>query len=337
MGSLVEAGGPLTTEGIADSVPKGVPDVHRSRIRCNLDERGGLGVGKRARFDFGAAIEHRASSPQAGSRPLALSCSSRSRRSSDISRRVIAWNRRQEDEEPVAGAQDDVSAKGRGPPSLRHRGGNRSGGKAQGVKVRLIAHAVLGQAHLDEFISFERHRRRGEAGPPSRSAEEGLSHFDDHGRASNSEHRVEALSHRLARASCAVRMSLVGSQLLREGTGPDLISEARTAGLEGAKRTAAWIPLCHPIRIDAIRGEITTKETEATITATAEMIERTVGEMESLTACACVALSLVRAVLSVNPGVRVDDLVLLHKSGGWPGTWNRERAASRLRSFMAFS
>ncbi len=155
------------------------------------------------------------------------------------------------------------------------------------------------------------------------SAERGLSHLDDHGRASMVNVVSKPPTHRVARASCAVRMSPAGSRLLREGTGPDLISEARAAGLEGAKRTAAWIPLCHPIRIDAIRVDVTTGEREATITATAETVERTGVEMEALTACACTALALVRAVLPVDPGVRVDDLVLLHKSGGRSGTWNR--------------
>ena len=48
--------------------------------------------------------------------------------------------------------------------------------------------------------------------------------------------------------------------------------------------------------------------------------------MEALTACACAGLSVVRAVLSVDPSARVEDLVLLHKSGGRSGTWNRSPA-----------
>jgi cyclic pyranopterin phosphate synthase len=59
------------------------------------------------------------------------------------------------------------------------------------------------------------------------------------------------------------------------------------------------------------------------IQATAETVERTGVEMEALTACAGAALTIVGAVLAADPGVRVDDLQLLHKSGGRSGTWDR--------------
>jgi cyclic pyranopterin phosphate synthase len=128
---------------------------------------------------------------------------------------------------------------------------------------------------------------------------------------------------RVARASCRVRLHPAGGALLRAAAGADVISTARTAGLEGAMRTATLIPLCHPIRLDAVRVDVSPAEDGVTIQATAEAVERTGVEMEALTACACAALSIVRAVSSVDPGVRIDDLVLLHKSGGRSGTWDR--------------
>ncbi len=129
---------------------------------------------------------------------------------------------------------------------------------------------------------------------------------------------------RVARACCTVRASSTGLQLLRDGTaGDDIVSTARTAGLLGAKRTASFIPLCHPIHIDAVEVDITVGESGVRVEATAEAVERTGVEMEALTACACAGLSIVRAVWSVDPSARVEDLVLLHKSGGRSGTWNR--------------
>jgi cyclic pyranopterin phosphate synthase len=155
------------------------------------------------------------------------------------------------------------------------------------------------------------------------SSDRGLSHVDRRGQASMVNVVAKPPTHRVARASCAVRMGPTGAKLLRDEAGADILSTARMAGLEGAKRTAAWIPLCHPLRIDAIRVEISTGRAGVTISASAETVDRTGVEMEALTACACAALSIVRAVLALDPGVRVDDLVLLHKSGGRSGTWNR--------------
>jgi cyclic pyranopterin phosphate synthase len=151
-----------------------------------------------------------------------------------------------------------------------------------------------------------------------------FSHVDAHGRASMVNVLAKPVTHRVARASSAVVTSPDGRRLLQDpAAGAEIISAARTAALAGAKRTAGLIPLCHPIRIDAIRVDVNPSRAGVRITATAESVERTGVEMEALTACACAALTIVRAVLAVDPGVRVDDLVLEHKSGGRSGTWNR--------------
>lgn len=151
-----------------------------------------------------------------------------------------------------------------------------------------------------------------------------FSHVDEHGRVSMVNVLAKPATYRVARASCAVATSPDGRRLLSDpAAGAEIISAARTAAVAGAKRTAELIPLCHPIRIDAVRVDITVTRTGVRIAATAESVERTGVEMEALTACACAALTIVRAVLPVDPGVRVDDLVLEHKSGGRSGTWNR--------------
>ena len=159
------------------------------------------------------------------------------------------------------------------------------------------------------------------------SEDRGLSHVDAHGRAAMVNVTAKSLTRRVARACCTVRTSSAGLQLLRDGTaGDDIVSTARTAGLLGAKRAASFIPLCHPIHIDAVEVDITVGESGVYVATTAEAVERTGVEMEALTACACAGLSIVRAVLSVDPAARLDDLVLLHKSGGRSGTWDREAA-----------
>jgi cyclic pyranopterin phosphate synthase len=152
----------------------------------------------------------------------------------------------------------------------------------------------------------------------------GLSHVDEHGRASMVNVIAKVPTQRVARAACQVRVSEAGRDLLEDPlAGPDILSAARAAGLVVGKRAAAVIPLCHPIRIDSIAVEVAVRGSVVSITATAETVERTGVEMEALTACAGAALTIVGSVLAADPSVRVDDLQLLHKSGGRSGTWDR--------------
>ena len=66
---------------------------------------------------------------------------------------------------------------------------------------------------------------------------------------------------------------------------------ARIAGIAAAKRTAEWIPLCHPLPLTFI--DVTPRlckdgvEIQATVTATAQ----TGVEMEALVAASCAALT----------------------------------------------
>ena len=59
------------------------------------------------------------------------------------------------------------------------------------------------------------------------------------------------------------------------------------------------------------------------ISAVTEIVERTGVEMEALTACAVAALSLVKALVHVDPEASIEELTLWHKSGGRSGNWER--------------
>ncbi len=152
----------------------------------------------------------------------------------------------------------------------------------------------------------------------------GLSHVDEHGRASMVNVLAKAPTRRVARAACRVQVSDAGRDLLGDPlAGPEILSAARAAGLVAGKRASEVIPLCHPIRIDSLAVEVELRGSVVSIQATAETVERTGVEMEALTACAGAALTVVGALLAADPGVRVDDLQLWHKSGGRSGTWDR--------------
>jgi cyclic pyranopterin phosphate synthase len=108
------------------------------------------------------------------------------------------------------------------------------------------------------------------------------------------------------------------------------VEGARFAGIQAAKQTSSLIPLCHPIRIDGVRVDVTLGVHRIEISAVAEIVERTGVEMEALTACAFAALTLVGALMEVDPEASLEELTLWHKSGGRSGDWERQGPEGRL-------
>lgn len=64
----------------------------------------------------------------------------------------------------------------------------------------------------------------------------------------------------------------------------DVIQAATLATIQGAKKTWELIPLCHPIRLDSVKPEVTLGEEEVQIRCTVTAHERTGVEMEALMA-----------------------------------------------------
>ena len=130
---------------------------------------------------------------------------------------------------------------------------------------------------------------------------------------------------RSAHASCAV-VTNAGSSSFVTSDGTDIIHAARLAGILAAKQTAALIPLCHPLNLDDIQVDVTKSATGLDVESTVVATQHTGVEMEALTACAVTALSLVTSLLEHDRGARMDDLVLLRKTGGRSGDWGRSVA-----------
>jgi cyclic pyranopterin phosphate synthase len=128
---------------------------------------------------------------------------------------------------------------------------------------------------------------------------------------------------RRAHASCIVRTNADVSALPARADAVDVIETARLAGIQAAKQTARLIPLCHPLTLHAIDVVVTPKPTGVEVSASIAAIGQTGVEMEALTACAFAALSIMSALVGRDPHAQIDDLVVLHKSGGESGEWGR--------------
>jgi cyclic pyranopterin phosphate synthase len=158
-----------------------------------------------------------------------------------------------------------------------------------------------------------------------------LTHIDDHGRAHMVDVMAKALTRRVALARCAVVTSADATKVLAETPdGLNVVEGARFAGIQAAKQTSSLIPLCHPIRIDGVRVEVTVDVHRIEISAVTEIVERTGVEMEALTACAVAGLTLVKALIDVDPEASVEELTLWNKSGGRSGNWERHGPEGHL-------
>ena len=108
-----------------------------------------------------------------------------------------------------------------------------------------------------------------------------LTHLDDSGRARMVDVGDKPITHRTAVAEAWVRMSpeafsAVCDRAVAKG---DVLSIAELAGIQGAKRTADLIPLCHPLPVDSVRVEVEPMDGAIRIRATVSARWRTGVEL----------------------------------------------------------
>ena len=152
-----------------------------------------------------------------------------------------------------------------------------------------------------------------------------LTHFDAAGRAHMVDVGDKAVTRRVAVASGRISMRPATFELVRGGTAKkgDVLGIARIAAIQGAKRTADLIPLCHPIALTrvAVELELDADAHAVVCTATVECEGRTGVEMEALTAVQVGLLTVYDMVKAVDRGMVISDVRLLEKHGGKSGDW----------------
>jgi len=151
-----------------------------------------------------------------------------------------------------------------------------------------------------------------------------LTHIDDAGRPRMVDVTGKPDTIRKAVARGTVRMQADTLQLIKEGgtAKGDVLSVAQLAGIMAAKRTPDLIPLCHPVLIGNVQVEFNLDEKNSIveITATVESTGKTGVEMEALTATAVAALTIYDMCKAVDRGMKIENIRLVHKSGGKSGT-----------------
>jgi cyclic pyranopterin monophosphate synthase len=147
-----------------------------------------------------------------------------------------------------------------------------------------------------------------------------LSHLDESGAARMVDVGAKPATDRRARARSLVRMSRETAAAVAAGNAPkgDVVSTARIAGIQAAKRTAELIPLCHPLPLSYVDVTVEVEPDAGLVRVEAEA--RTTGqtgvEMEAMTACSVAALTVYDMVKGLERGVEIAEVVLVEKTGG---------------------
>lgn len=151
-----------------------------------------------------------------------------------------------------------------------------------------------------------------------------LTHFDKSGQAHMVDVSGKAETAREAVAEGCVIMSPETLALAQGGAAKgDVMGVARLAGIMGAKRTSDLIPLCHPLPISKVALDLQPDPDlpGIRVMATVRTTGRTGVEMEALTAVTTACLTIYDMLKAAEKGMRIENIRLLHKSGGKSGDY----------------
>ncbi len=153
-----------------------------------------------------------------------------------------------------------------------------------------------------------------------------LTHLDARGQARMVDVSEKAVTVREAVASAAMRIRPEVLDALMADKLPkgDALNTARIAGIQAAKRTAEWIPMCHILALDFVGIDFARISSgELAITCTARATARTGVEMEALTGAAAAALTLYDMAKSADKSMEIGPIRLERKTGGKSGDYRR--------------
>ena len=155
--------------------------------------------------------------------------------------------------------------------------------------------------------------------------ERGLTHLDPLGRARMVDVTPKEQTHRRAIARGRVHMNTETTSLVARGAinKGDVLSVARVAGIQAAKRASELIPLCHPVMVGAVLVNFRIEDTFIEVEAQVETVDRTGVEMEALTAVGVSCLTIYDMCKSVDRAMIIGEVALWEKTGGRSGVFRR--------------
>ncbi len=131
---------------------------------------------------------------------------------------------------------------------------------------------------------------------------------------------------RTAVAVTKVTMNPDTLEAIREGRigKGDVLAVAQIAGIQGAKKTSDWIPMCHPLSLTGVDIRFHDNGVdELHIEVTVKTEGKTGVEMEALTAASAAALTVYDMCKAMQKDMIIGPTMLNSKSGGKNGDYSR--------------
>lgn len=161
----------------------------------------------------------------------------------------------------------------------------------------------------------------------SAEAQGKLTHFNEQGRARMVDVSGKESTVRIAVAETKITMRPSTLLAIKEGKvgKGDVLAVAQIAGIQGAKRTSDWIPMCHPLSLTGVNLAFADNGVdELHIEATVKTEGKTGVEMEALTAVSAAALTVYDMCKALQKDMVIGPTQLRSKSGGKSGDYIRE-------------
>lgn len=137
---------------------------------------------------------------------------------------------------------------------------------------------------------------------------------------------AKAVTARRALARATVRFPAGVRAVVLAGRGPKgaLTEVARIAGIQAAKRTSDWIPMCHTLALEHVEIEFRELGDDLLEVRCAVACSSKTGvEMEALVGASAAALTVYDMAKALSHEIAIERIELLEKSGGRSGTWQR--------------
>jgi cyclic pyranopterin monophosphate synthase len=166
-----------------------------------------------------------------------------------------------------------------------------------------------------------------------------LSHYDASGKVSMVDVSAKAVTTRTAEAEAFVEMKPAVVSAVRRLKNPkgNPLEVARIAGIAAAKRTAEWIPLCHPLPLTHIDVTATLCKNGVELRSSVVATAQTGVEMEALVAVTAAALTVYDMCKALDKAIEIAGIALVSKTGGKSGDYHRNNGASQSRVHAAKS
>ncbi len=150
-----------------------------------------------------------------------------------------------------------------------------------------------------------------------------LTHFDAAGQAHMVDVSAKPETARVARAEGRIRMQAATLELVRRGSAVkgDVLGVARIAAIQGAKRCADLVPLCHPLPITRVAVNFEFEPDAVRCIAEVATTGRTGVEMEALCAVQIGLLTVYDMCKAADKQMCIDGVRVLEKRGGKSGDW----------------